>query len=166
VLPLTNGASFVDGARSVTVAGTAYRANRCVVSLESSAADTFASQLSQPRLVPHFRLRDGVLLADRPDFQSSQSFGRAPVSMHAGGGGGIGSIYFGVGPVYLPQPLQITYFTLEPTFAVAIDLSRPVPPGPPCDHIELVLERTTYAGRLTRTLELADFRMDDQASAR
>ncbi len=168
VLPVTVGASYVDGPRSVTIAETVYRLNRCSVTLGVSSVMTWTSQLSDPKLVMHFRRRgDGLALHDNPDFEAAAWANSATgPGIRATGGAGMGSVSVGVGSMYLPNPFQLTYQMIAPTNPVAVDPSNSSPSGPECDQLEMAVERTTYAGRLMRTLEISDFRMDDAASAR
>ncbi len=168
VLPVAVGAGYVDGPRSVTIADTVYRLNRCSVTLGVSTVMTWTSQLSDPKLVTHFRRRDdGLALHDNPDFEAAAwaNTNSAPVRMQAGVGG-MGGVSFWIGSTFLPNPFQLTYQIIAPTNPVAVDPSKTSPSGPACDQMEMVVERTTYAGRLTRMLEIPDFRMDDEASAR
>ncbi len=169
VLPVAVGASYVDGPRSVTIADTVYRLSRCSVTLGVSTVLTWTSQLSDPKLVTHFRRRgDGLALHDNPDFEAAASANTnsAPVDMQATRVGGMGGVSFWIGSTFLPNPFQLTYQVIAPTNPVTVDTSKTSPSGPECDQMEMVVERTTHAGLLTRMLEVSNFRMDDEASAR
>jgi hypothetical protein len=161
-VPLTVGLGYVDGPRSVRIVNAAYRVNHCAVDVAVTNVSTWASSLSQPRLGQHFRRRDGLPLSERQDFHYNvMSMPMGMSTIQQTGGGGIGSVSFGVPPVYMPRPFEILYLMFQPTYAVAPDVTKPIQPGPACDQIEMLVERTTYAGRLTRTLEISDFRMND-----
>jgi energy-coupling factor transporter ATP-binding protein EcfA2 len=62
---------------------------------------------------------------------------------------------------HLMQRLDLGYRVAEVIYPM---LDEQHAPGPPCDQIDLVIERTTYAGSLTRTLDLHDFRLNAAAA--
>jgi hypothetical protein len=155
VLPLTPGATVTDGPRSLAIANAIFRPNACAVTIRTTTVDTLADQLITPVLVTSFRQRgDGLPLRDQMAYTDG-----AYVGGIGSDGGGIGSMHaMFLLPMLRPaRPMEIAYQIKRIFYPTS---AAPIGSGPPCDQIELVVERTTYAGRLTRTVEIPDFRVD------
>jgi hypothetical protein len=158
VLPLTAGAIVTDGSRSIAIADASYRPNACAVTIRTTTVNVLADQLTTPMLIANFRRRaDGMALRDTIAFVTD------------GYGSGGGSYAANVGSMHatfmLPmprpaRPMDVAYRVNRIFYPVIADPMQ-AGSGPPCDAIELVVERTTYAGRLTRTLEIPEFQITD-----
>jgi hypothetical protein len=143
-MPLALNVHYSDGARSVLITGLRTVQERCIVTVRTTKVGLPADWLSRVVLAPRFRLRGGTALKDLPE-----------------GGGGFGAIGANVGTVFLLMPQSLRHFDLEyhdvSVIYPMLDTVRA--PGPPCDQIDVLMERRTYAGTLTRTLTLHDFRL-------
>jgi ABC-type transport system involved in multi-copper enzyme maturation permease subunit len=144
-MPLTVGASYNDGVRSVLVDGLRQGPSGCVVSLRTTSVGLLGQSLSYPELVVRYHRRDGAEMVD-----PSAPLRRARPSQHAA------SRYDAI-PASLLHTFDLDRRDAYPLPTRGSNLSV----GPPCEEITLEVERVRYAGHLTRTLELHDFRLND-----
>jgi hypothetical protein len=145
VMPLARDARYNDGTRSVLVTDTRYESDHCLATVRLTRVDLAVNASSRPVLAPQFRLRDGTPL-------TWVAAPRRNTLVAASGE-----------PVFdlLPHPLRQFEIEYREMLVLYPMLEAYTAPGPPCDQIEVVMERTSYAGVLTRTLTLHDFRLND-----
>ena len=143
-MPLTVGAGYNDGVRSVLVEGLRHGPTGCVVSLRTTSVG-FGQALSVPELVVRYRRRDGAEMVD-----PSAPLRRARPSSHAA------SRYDAI-PVSLLHTLDLDRREAYPLPTRESNQSV----GPPCEEITIEVERVSYAGHLIRTISLRDFRLND-----
>ncbi len=149
-MPLRLGAAYKDGPRSLLVTDLQYRSERCTVTFRTSSVSVFTEALSRPMLIARFRHR-GLVLDDSP--RNGRSYHLSIGSVSAGGG----AFLFTASP-HLTQQIDIDYRVAQPVYPIYEEQRAT---GPPCEEIDIAFERTTYAGSLTRTLELHDFYLNE-----
>jgi hypothetical protein len=147
--PVAVGATASDGARSVTVSGTQHESSGCALRLTTTEVTLLTQAREWPELVLGYRLRDGREMTD----------------------------------AYAPTPHNLQVFLGPRSAAGATSLLRafglnartayPMLHGEghdtvhaACSDITMSVASVSYVGRLTRTLELHDFRLNDPFAGR
>jgi hypothetical protein len=149
MMPLAAGAGYQDGARSLRVATIRQDIDTCTVTYRLTGVNLVTNTLTQTYLTPLFRQRDGVELFDR---FGGYGYGSVSLSTFSPAAGMF---------IFSPHPLQV--FDLDYRIARPSYDRRRIE-GPPCDQLTMGIERSSFAGTLTRTLELTDFRMNEGVS--
>lgn len=148
-MPLAPGAGYRDGGRTLFVSGLHTRWHHCGASLRSTVVDLLTDRVATPALIPRFRLRDGTRLLDglieKDMADDSPTLPR------------LASRFDVVGLGKFLHPFD---FELRDAY-VTYPTSPRLDAGPRCDEIMIEFERVTYAGRVTRTLDLPDVRLND-----
>jgi ABC-type transport system involved in multi-copper enzyme maturation permease subunit len=148
-MPLAPGAGYRDGGRTLFVSALHTRNKHCGASLRIATVVLLTDRLSTPALVPRFRLRDGTLLLDA--LVEKEMADDSPAPPH------LASLY---DIIVLGKLLHPFDFELRDAY-VAYPASPSLASGPRCDEITIEFERVTYAGRLTRSLDVPDVRLND-----
>ncbi len=134
-VPLTPGAGYNDGARSVFVRSVRSLTGptpRCLARLDVTEMNLVTQRRRSPRIEVHARLGSGTPLQTMISNESTTSgFGRS----------------FDSFPPYM-HPFEITWRDVE-IFA------------PQCEGLRIDIERVSYAGRLLRTLDLPEVNVND-----
>ena len=148
-LPIAVGAMATDGARSVTISSTRYESSGCTMKLTTTAVTLATRAREWPDLVLRYQFRDGREMTDpyAPPRENARVFIEPRVA---------------AGTVSLLRPF--TLFVRDAYPRLPHDESGPVQAA--CRDITMRVISVGYVGRLTRTLELHDFRLNDPFLAR
>jgi ABC-type transport system involved in multi-copper enzyme maturation permease subunit len=148
--PLAEGVGYQDGARSLRIATLRPDIDACAVTYSISRVNLMSNALTQTYLTALFRRRDGVELFDR--YGGFGNYGMySGLSFSSIRAGSLG---------FFPTPHPLEVFDLDYRLArPSYDYRRGE--GPACDQMTVEIERSSFAGTLTRTLELTDFRMNE-----
>lgn len=142
--PLQAGARQVDGSRRVEVLGTAKRAIDHCATMRRTYMDTPWTRGAARQLGSRFEDRDGhVLRAISMDGSSSEGFGFVPLV-----------------PMTIEPPLRVAYETLivAPLGLTRMDSGEHAA-AIACADVRWIVVDTTYAGTVTRRLDIPDFVM-------
>jgi hypothetical protein len=144
-LPAAVGATASDGARSVTVAATPYASSGCTPRLTTTAVRLVTNALEWPDLTLSYQFRDGREMIDpyAQPLNNPRMFNGPRYAVASTSG--------------LLRGFDLNVRTAYPTLkAVNAD----------CHDIIMHVARVSYAGHLTRTLELRNFHLNDPFSTR
>jgi hypothetical protein len=147
--PLRVGASYNDGTRAVRVTDMKQGPGGCLIHYATRTVFLVTQSIGSPELALRYRLRDGLHLVD------VDAAARHPIP---------GTYVVGgfVSMNLLPVPML--QLATRPSYPV-VPVNSPTEATAHCEDIIVDVERVSYAGHLTRTLELHDFQLANPFAA-
>jgi hypothetical protein len=150
-MPIVEGTGATNGRESIALTRVRRLQDACDLRLTTSAVTLVTQATAAPRLVIQYRLRDGREVSDPT--AERQHIAPRP---HAP-------------PLYVrgaPSPLEPFTIGVLDSFPTLRDSTTGAPRRPTCDELTLVVSRVSYAGLVTRTLRLENFRLNDPFAGR